>query len=221
VSRGARDATAWLEIVYAPPRSVLALPIVRVLARRDATAPLTFTEQPYGAGAADHGRGGVRAGGRRGLNTARAAAGLQPVRLADVQSATAARVARQYFAAALGKAGQGALAPGANRRDQHHRARAAGGVAGGGDDSSTARFVSVLAPHTRDAGRWLDTALAMPLGRWALMARDWTRSRWGPRCWIGRRHRGGRVRLSLPQERRPQRGRQCAARTHRARARND
>jgi hypothetical protein len=173
------DATAWLEIVYAPPRSVLALPIVRVLARRDATAPLTFTEQPYGQAqpitdAAAFGPAVVA-----GLNTARAAAGLQPVRLADVQSATAARVARQYFAAALGKAGQGALAPGAIDVIN----TIALGLLAGWQVVGTIRdgtFVSVLAPHTRDAGRWLDTALAMPLGRWALMARDLDEVALGP-----------------------------------------
>ena len=84
-----------------------------------------------------------------GLNMARAAAGLQPVRLADVQSGTAARVARQYFAAALGKAGLGDTSPGAIDADQHDRAGAAGGVAGGGDDSRRHVRFGARAAHAR------------------------------------------------------------------------
>ena len=37
------DQTAWIQIVYAAPRSVLAHPIVQVLARRDAQKSLVYT----------------------------------------------------------------------------------------------------------------------------------------------------------------------------------
>src|SRR5206468_5906965 len=40
----AGDDTAWIQIVYTAPRSVLATPIVQVLARRDAKKPLVYTE---------------------------------------------------------------------------------------------------------------------------------------------------------------------------------
>ena len=173
------DATAWFQIVYAAPRSVLGHPLVHVLARRDATAPLKFVAEAYGparpvADAAAFGPAVVA-----GLNGARAEAGLPLVKLADGQSAAAARLARQYFAAALGKTGIGDLVPGA--LDAMNTI--ALGLLAGWQVTGTIRdgtFVSVVVPRTRDAGRWLDAALAMPIGRQALLARDLDEVALGP-----------------------------------------
>jgi hypothetical protein len=167
----AEDDTAWIQIVYTAPRSVLALPIVQVLARRDAHKPLLYSEAPYApshpvADGAAFGPAVLAA-----LNATRAQAGLPPVRLAEAESATAARVARQYFAAALGVVGLGDAGPTA-LDDMNTIAL---GLLAGWQVAGTIRdgtFYSAIVPHARDAGRWVDSALALPLGRQALMGAD-------------------------------------------------
>jgi hypothetical protein len=163
------DATAWIQIVYAPPRSVLVQPLVQVLARRDASKPLVYAEKPYAparpvADAASFGPAVLL-----GLNATRAQAGLRPVRLAEAQSASAARVARQYFATALGTSGLGDVTAG-GVEDLNTIAL---GLLAGWQVAGTIRdgtFFSEIVPGTRDAGRWVDSALSMPIGRTALMA---------------------------------------------------
>jgi len=170
----AGDDTAWLEIVYVPPHNVLALPLVQVLARRDLERPLTFTEQPF---AASHPVSDPAAFGPAvvaGLNAVRAEAGLAPVRLADAESATAARVARHYFAGWLKQGAPGATAD---------MSTIALGLLAGWQVGGTIRggsFFSVVVPHTHDAGRWLDLALALPLGRETLLGRDIEEVAFGP-----------------------------------------
>ena len=167
----ADDETAWIEIVYAPHGSVLAQPIVQVLARRDVRKPLVYTETPHAPSRPVKDVAAFGPAVIEGLNATRAEAGLTPVRLADAQSAAAARLARQYFAAALGKTGVGDLAPGA-LDDMNTIAL---GLLAGWQVTGTIRdgtFFSAVVPRTRDAGRWVDSALAMPLGRHALMASD-------------------------------------------------
>jgi hypothetical protein len=162
------DESAWLQVAYIPPRSVLATPIVQLLARRDVAKPLVFAETPYAAsrpiaGAAEFGPAVLA-----GLNTVRAEAHLGPVTLADAQSAAATRVARQYFAAAMSQMGAGTDTRG-------DLSTIALGLLAGWQVTGTIRdgnFFSVVVPRTRDAGRWLDAALTLPLGRKALLARD-------------------------------------------------
>jgi hypothetical protein len=80
-------------------------------------------------------------------------------------------VARQYFAAALGSAELLETPPNVLQEMD----AIALGLLAGWQVVGTIRdgtFFSALVPHTRDAGRWVDYALAMPLGREALMARD-------------------------------------------------
>ena len=101
----ADDETAWIQIVYAPPRSVLAQPIVQVLARHDARKPLVYSQNPYAPSRPVTDAASFGPAVLVWLNATRALAGLPPVRLAEAQSATASRVARQYFAAALGLSG--------------------------------------------------------------------------------------------------------------------
>ncbi len=161
------DQTAWIQIVYAAPRSVLARPIVQVLARRDAQKSLVYTEAAPASSRPVSDDASFAQAVLAGLNATRAQAGLAPVRLAKAQSATAGRVVRQYFSAA-GPSGLGDAAPGAFD-DMNTIAL---GLMAGWQVAGTIRdgtFVSILVPHTRDAGRWVDSALAMPIGRDALM----------------------------------------------------
>jgi hypothetical protein len=165
------DDLAWMQVVYAPPRSVLAQPIVQVLARRDPRKPLVYQETAHAVSrpVADPAAFGPAV--LAGLNAVRAEAGLGPVRLADAQSAAASRVARHYFAAALGPTGMADMT--ANGVQEMNTI--ALGLLAGWQVAGTIRdgtFFSALVPHTRDAGRWVDYALAMPLGRQALMAAD-------------------------------------------------
>jgi hypothetical protein len=160
------DDSAWLEIVYVPARSVLALPLVQVLARRDAQKPLIFTETPQAASQPIAAAEAFAPAVAAGLNAVRAQAGLPPVRVAEAESATAARVAGHYFAASLKQDTPNAIGD---------MSTIALGLMAGWQVGGTIRdgtFVSILAPHTHDAGRWLDTALMLPLGRHALLARD-------------------------------------------------
>ncbi len=163
------DQTAWIQIVYAPPRSVLARPLVQVLARRDAHKPLLYTETPHALSHPVTDAAAFAPAVIAGLNATRTQAGLPPVRLAEAQSATAVRVARQYFAASLGAGGLGDITP-AGLEDINTIAL---GLLAGWQVAGTIRdgtFFSAVVPHTRDAGRWVDSALSMPIGRNALMA---------------------------------------------------
>jgi hypothetical protein len=156
------DETTWIDLTYAPQRSVLALPFAQLLARHDLTKPLLFKEAHYSTARPVPDAAGFVSAALAGLNAARAEAGLSPVRLADAESATAGRVARQYFAASF----NGGIA------DMNTIAL---GLLAGWQVAGTIRdgtFFSAMLPNTMDAGRWLDTALTMPLGREALLSRE-------------------------------------------------
>src|SRR5262245_3438168 len=84
------DDMAWIQVVYAPPRSVLALPIVQVLARRDLSRPLIYLQPAHAASRPVTDPATFGPAVLAGLNAVRAEAGLAPVRLADAQSAAAA-----------------------------------------------------------------------------------------------------------------------------------
>ena len=133
-----------------------------------------------------------------GLNATRVQAGLAPVRLAEAQSVTAARVARQYFAASLGPSGLGDVAAGA-LDDMNTIAL---GLLAGWQVVGTIRdgtFFSALVPRTRDAGRWVDYALSMPIGREALMAPEIEEVALGSALFDDPdAHRRDRLRLPLP-----------------------
>ena len=101
------------------------------------------------------------------LNATRAQAGLPPVRLAEAQSATAG-------------ASPASTSP---RRSARWADVASGalddlntialGLLAGWQVAGTIRdgtFFSTFVPRTRDAGRWVDAALSMPIGRITLMA---------------------------------------------------
>jgi hypothetical protein len=158
----ATDETARIDLVYAQPRRVLALPFVQLLVRRASTRKLTYRPIVY---AEPREVPDVQAFSRAAiemLNRVRTQAGLPAVRLAVAQSAVAARLAGHYFAAA---SGQG--------RPEDMDTIALGLLAGWQVTSGQIRdggFVSNLVPHTRDVGRWLSATLEMPLGRAALLA---------------------------------------------------
>jgi hypothetical protein len=166
------DQTAWIQIFFAAPRSVLAQPIVQVLARRDAEKPLVYREAAYAPSRSVSDAASFAPAVLAALNATRVQAGLAAVRLAKAQSETAGRVARQYFAAALGPSGMadGGLVVAGALDDMNTIAL---GLLAGWQVAGTIRdgtFVSVIVPRTRDAGRWVDYALSMPIGRVALMA---------------------------------------------------
>ena len=168
------DETAWLQIVYVAPHSVLAVPLVQALTWHDPAAPPRFVETPYAAPHPVTAAAAFAPAVLAELNSARAQAGLAPVQLSDAESAVAARVARPYFASVLSPGGA---------------ARAADpttivlGLMAGWQVAGTIRdgtFFSAVVPNTHDAGRWLDLALSLPLGRHALLARDIDAVAFGP-----------------------------------------
>ncbi|KYF78445.1 hypothetical protein BE11_08065 [Sorangium cellulosum] len=161
-----RDRSAWIQVLYAPPRRVLGTPFVNVLARRPGLAPV-YQEEADAASppisrpvesAAQFTRVVLDQ-----LNAARAQAGLRPVTLAARESATAARLAPRYFAAALGET----ETPDADLV-------ALGLLAGWEVDGAiqSGDFLSIYAPRGLDAGRWLSAALEMPMGRATLLTPD-------------------------------------------------
>jgi hypothetical protein len=160
------DQTAWLEIAYVAPHSVLALPLVEALAWRDPAAPPRFVETPYATAHPVGEAGAFAPAVLAELNRARAEAGLPAVRLSEAESAVAARVARPYFASVL--------SPGGAVRPADSNTIVLGLMAGW-QVTGTIRegtFFSAVVPNTHDAGRWVDLALSLPLGRYALLARD-------------------------------------------------
>jgi hypothetical protein len=162
----AGDDTAWLQIAYIPQRSVLATPLVQLLARHDAAKPLLYAEVPYAPSHPIAEAAAFAPAVLAGLNAVRAEAQLGAVTLADAESAAATRVARHYFASAMAADGVDATGD---------LGTIALGLLAGWQVAGTIRdggFFSVVVPHTRDAGRWLDAALMLPLGRKALLAHD-------------------------------------------------
>jgi hypothetical protein len=162
--RAAReDDAAWMEIVYAPPGTVLALPIAQILVRRDLAKPVSFQEASDAQAHTVDDTAAFRAAVLEALNATRARAGMKPVRLSEVESDTATRLARQYFAAALGAGGAGDMNT------------VALGLLAGWQVPGTIRsgtFFAALLPATRDVSRWLDFALTLPIGRDALLQAD-------------------------------------------------
>jgi hypothetical protein len=159
------DQTAWLQIVYVAPKSVLALPLVQALAWRDPAVLPRYVETPYATAHPVDDVAAFAPAVVAELNRARAEAGLGAVRLAEAESAVATRVARPYFASVLGTSA-------AHPADINTIVL---GLMAGWQVTGTIRegsFFSALAPNTHDAGRWVDVALSLPLGRETLLARD-------------------------------------------------
>lgn len=157
------DRTAWVQLVYAQPRRVLASLFLEALVRRTPSEPLSYTETVAGTQPAIGDKSAFSEAALTELNAVRAQAKLAPVQLAAAQSATAARLAGHYFAASL-----------ADNRDAQKDQIALGLMAGWQVDGMirNGHFFAQLVPTSRDPGLWLNSALALPIGRSALLAAD-------------------------------------------------
>lgn len=154
------DETAAISIVYAQPGRVLAMPVAQMMARKQGVTTLTY-RAPARAAAGAKTPEEFATGVLAALNRVRQEAGLGAVKLAGEQSATAARVAQAYFAAAMG----GGI--------DDMEIIALGLLAGWNVTSGLIRdgtFVSTLVPETRDPNLWLAATLDLPSGRLALLA---------------------------------------------------
>lgn len=169
----ADDEAAWVQMLFAPPGRVLATTFAQALVRRSPDMPPAYKATRYADPAPvskpeEFTRAAIQA-----LNRARKEAGLRAVTLAARESATAAKLAPHYFDATLGRA-----------TPQQADVIALGLLAGWevGGMIRGADLMSELAP-TLDAGRWLTSALEMPLGRHTLFARDIEQVAFGPYVW--------------------------------------
>lgn len=165
------DRTAWVQLVYAEPRRVLASSFIQTLVRRTPTESLVFTETAATTPQSASDAAAFSRAVLDELNAARAQAQLTPVQLADAQSATAARLAGHYFAAALGE----------NREAEQDQI--ALGLLAGWQVPGMIRhgsFFSSLIPFTRDPSQWLNLALTMPSGRATLLSADIEQIALGP-----------------------------------------
>ena len=157
------DSAAWVQLIAAPPKHVLAAPFAQILLRRAPDQALTFDVQGYGephpvTGASDFSSAILVA-----LNNVRAQAGLAPVQLSPGESARANRLAGHFFAETLGGSGGRASD------------RIALGLLAGWQIEGLIRdglFTASMTTHTRDAGQWLTSALTSPMGRATLMSPD-------------------------------------------------
>jgi hypothetical protein len=157
------DTTAWIQLLSAAPKRVLATPFAQILIRRSADQPLVFEAQTYGEAhpvstPADFSKAIVEQ-----LNAVRKQAGFQPVQLSPAESARAGRLAGHYFSDAFSP----------DRGPQADRV--ALGLLAGWQMEGLIRdglFFARLAPRVRDAGQWLTQALIAPMGRATLLARD-------------------------------------------------
>jgi hypothetical protein len=155
------DQTAWVQILRAEPRRVLAFPFAQFLLRRDPAQSFTYRSEPYADPRPVATAAQLSPVVLEQLNRVRQSGGLPPVKLAAAQSATAGNLAGHYFSAALG-------AQGAQVMDDVALGMLAGWQVSDGMIRD-ASFVSTLVPHTLDAGRWLSEALSMPVGRNTLL----------------------------------------------------
>jgi hypothetical protein len=167
------DATARIDLVYAQPRRVLAIPFAHVLVRKPDATQLVYRDTTPAGGRPIASATEFAPAALAALNEVRGQAGLKPVRLADAQSAAAGRVAGHFFSAVSDADGA------AEQVDTIALALLAGWqVAGGLIRDAT--FSATMVPGTRDVGRWLATTLEMPLARSALLADQIEEVAFGP-----------------------------------------
>ncbi|MGK3984955.1 hypothetical protein WME99_18045 [Sorangium sp. So ce136] len=164
------DRSAWIQLMHTAPKRALATPFAQVLARRAGEAPV-YQDEAYAASRPVASAEQFTRAVLEQLNRARAGVGLRPVALAARESATAARLAPHYFAAALGKG------------ERPEADVIALGLLAGWEVDGTIRsgsFVSSFSPRGLDAGHWLTAALEMPIGRMTLFAPDIEQVALGP-----------------------------------------
>jgi hypothetical protein len=167
----AEDQSAWIQLFYAPPKRVLTVPFAQVLVRRTAEEVPVYEEMAYAEPRPVKTPNEFTRVALEQLNRARSEAGLRKVTLTPQQSATATQLAPHYFAAALG-----------GTEPEKVDTIALGMLAGWEVPGMIreASFVSDLVPHTLDAGRWLSSALEMPMGRMTLFSPDIEQVAFGP-----------------------------------------
>lgn len=166
----AQDETAWIQMLYAPPGRMLATEFAQALVRRSSDTPLHYGAVRYADPTPVSSPEEFTRVVIQQLNRVRKEAGLPEVTLAAGESATAARLAPHYFAAALG---------GAETRQADVIAL---GLLAGWNIGGMIRGASLMSSFTPtlDAGRWLTSALEMPIGRDTLLARDIEQMAFGP-----------------------------------------
>jgi hypothetical protein len=157
------DAQALVEVATRRPENVLAQPVLHVLVRRTAEAGLVYDSGAYTSdGATTHGTDGppsFRDTLLLALNQARSAAKVRAFELESRQSQLNEQVTPQFFEASYSQ-------------NEELCNLVALGVLAGWDVDGVIRGGGVYAggePNTRDAVRWLNTALESPLGRWTLL----------------------------------------------------
>lgn len=155
------DTTAWVQLMAAPPRHVLASSVAQILLRRAPGQPLVFETPAYSDARPVHAAGDFSDAILIALNAVRAQAGLRPVQRSIAESARASRLAGHFFADA--------------QQDVEQGDRIALGLLAGWQVEGLIRdghFTASLSPHTHDAGQWLNQALSAPIGRATLMNPD-------------------------------------------------
>ncbi|MDI1442540.1 hypothetical protein [Polyangium sp. 6x1] len=162
------DDTTWVQMLYAPPKRVLSTVFAQALLRRAPDAPPSYVAVRYAdptpvASPEEFTKAIVQH-----LNRVRKTAGLSLVSLAARESDTAAKLAPHYFSAAL---------EGNPQADLIALGLLAGWEVGGTIRNAT--LMSEISP-TLDAGRWLTSALEMPIGRNTLFSRDIEQVAFGP-----------------------------------------
>ena len=157
------DSIAWVQLLAAPPKRVLAAPFAQILLRRAAGQLLAFDPQGYSQAHPVTNTADFSSAILVALNNVRAQAGLQPVQLSAAESARAVRLAAHFFAD-WQSAGNG-----------EESDRIAMGLLAGWHLEGLIRdglFTASLTAHTHDAGQWLNNALTSPMGRATLMSPD-------------------------------------------------
>jgi hypothetical protein len=158
------DETAWIDLLYAPPRRALAKPFAHILARRSPGQAISYVA-PASAITGPIAREADFAPAVLGeLNRIRQQAGLPAVHLAEAQSLTGERLAKHYFTADVANG------------DRHEADTIAlGMIAGWQVQDGVIRggsFISTTMPESKDAGLWLSIALSLPMARESLLDRE-------------------------------------------------
>lgn len=157
------DRTAWVQLVYAQPKRVLAVPFLQLLVRRTLSEPLMFAEtRPAEPESAVTPQEFARTVLEK-LNTVRAQAELQPVKLSVAQSELATSLSGHFFAESLEQgSSQDADLIALGLLAGH---RISGMIRNG-------RFLANWMPVTHNADLWLDAALDTPIGRTTLLSAE-------------------------------------------------
>jgi hypothetical protein len=165
-----KDDAAWVQMLYAPPQRMLGTVFAQTLVRRSPDVPPRYVAIRYADPAPVSTPTQFTSTVVQQLNRVRKVAGLSAVTLAAAETRTAAKVAPQFFTSVLGQA------------DPEKADTIALGLLAGWEVEGTIRDGSLMYAlmPTLDAGRWLTSALEMPIGRATLLAPDIEQVALGP-----------------------------------------